>query len=135
MDYRIKPGYEVSLNKESKKVSVNGQESAWKPVTSDIPQGSVLGPMLFVHFIDDLPEYLRNNSDLYLYADDTKISRSIGDDNDETLLQEDIYTMNEWTEKWLLKFHPDKCKTMHLGHNENPKQLQTWRGASVHGEE
>jgi len=63
---------------------------------------------------------LPNNSDLYRYADDTKIFRSIGYDNDEILLQDDMYAINEWTEKKLLKFHPDKCKTMHLGRNENP---------------
>ena len=75
-------------------------------------------------FISDLSEHLPNNSALYLYADDTKIFRGIGNDNDWILLKEDMYAVNEWTEKWLLKFHADKCKTMHLGRNENPNSYK-----------
>ena len=61
---------------------VNGRESNWETVTSGIPQESVLGPILFVLFINDLPEHLPNNSNLYLYADDTKILQEIKDDLD-----------------------------------------------------
>ena len=101
------------------KVIVNGKESTWGTVTSGIPQGSVLGPILFVLFINDLPEHLPNSSKLYLYADDTKIFREIKDDLDREKLQEDIYSMYEWSERWLLRFHPDKCKTMHIGNNNS----------------
>ena len=101
------------------KVIVNGRESNWETVTSGIPQGSVLGPILFVLFINDLPEHLPNKSNLYLYADDTKIFREIKDDLDREKLQENIYSMNEWSGRWLLRFHPDKCKTMHIGNNNS----------------
>ena len=81
---------------------------------SGIPQWSVLGPMLFVLFINDLPKHIPNNSNVYLYADDTKIFRAIGEDNNRVLLQEDVYCMYEWSERWLLKFHQDKCKVIHI---------------------
>ena len=48
-----------------------------------------------------------------------KIFREIKDDLDREKLQEDIYSMNEWSERWLLRFHPDKCKTMHIGNNNS----------------
>ena len=63
------------LNKRNQKVTVNGNESSNKPVTSGIPQGSVLGPILFVIYINDLPECVEANT--YLFADDTKNFREI----------------------------------------------------------
>ena len=57
-----------------------------------------------------------------MYADDTKVFREIKDDLDREKLQEDIYSMYEWSERWLLRFHPDKCKTMHIGNN-NSEQI------------
>lgn len=106
------------LSERKQKVIVNGHESTWKDVTSGIPQGSVLGPMLFVIFINDITENLKNDSQVYLYADDTKIYREIASSRDRELLQEDIYSMCEWSDKWLLKFHPDKCKTMTIGRTD-----------------
>ena len=76
---------------------------------SGIPQGSVLGPICFVLYINDLPLSLSNESEIFLFADDTKNCRQIMNLNDCELLQEDIFKMKEWSDKWKLKFHPDKC--------------------------
>ena len=70
------------LAERKQKVIVNDRESNWETVTSGIPQGSVFGPILFVLFINYLTEHLPNKSNLYLYADDTKIFREIKDDLD-----------------------------------------------------
>ena len=66
--------------------------------TSGIPLGSVLRPILFVLFTNDLPEHVPNNSNLYLYIDDTKIYPEIKDNLDREKLQDDIYSMYEWSE-------------------------------------
>ena len=97
------------------RVSVNGQSSEWKKVTSGIPQGSVLGPILFVLYINDLPDVTSEDTHTYLFADDTKVFRSIIDHSDCSILQRDLHNMQSWTDKWMLCFHPDKCKVMRIG--------------------
>ena len=77
---------------------INGESSESKDVTSGIPQGSVLGLLLFVVFINDLPDHMQ--SDMYLFADDTKIFRRISTKQDEEILQEDINEMLKWADKW-----------------------------------
>ena len=72
-------------------VTVNGESSEHKNVTSGIPQGSVLGPLLFVIFINDLPEQVK--SEIFLFTDDTKIFRQINRPDDHSILQEDINNM------------------------------------------
>ena len=94
-------------------MGVNGKRSTRHNVTSEIQQGSVLGPLLFVIFINDLPQTV--NSDAYLFADDTKIFNIIKSRDDSTILQEDLTKLEEWSDTWLLRFHPDKCKHMHIG--------------------
>ncbi|KAK3089769.1 hypothetical protein FSP39_006368 [Pinctada imbricata] len=81
-------------------------------VTSGIPQGSVLGPILFVLYINDLPDEV--NSEVYLFADDTKIFKVIGNDTDSETLRRDLDTLAQWSNTWLLKFHPSKCKHLHV---------------------
>ena len=98
------------LKERKQCVQVNGSYSKWHKVTSGIPQGSVLGPILFVVFINDLPKCVTSN--VYLFADDTKIYREIQSTNDNKLLQEDLVTLFQWSKKWLLQFHPDKCKVL-----------------------
>ena len=100
------------LGDRKQRVQVNGKLSEWMPVTSGIPQGSVLGPLLFVVFINDLPGKV--NSSAYLFADDTKIFRIISDQRDKEILQDDLDKLTEWSNTWLLKFHPDKCKHMNI---------------------
>ena len=75
-------------------VEINGNESQWLPVTSGIPQGSVLGLLLFLIYINDLPENV--NSTVYMYADDTKIYREIQSDDDHEVLQRDLETLKTW---------------------------------------
>jgi hypothetical protein len=91
-------------------VQVNGMKSQWHKVTSGIPQGSVLDPVLFGIYINDLPECVR--SDVFLFADDTKFIREIKDDSDASIIQSDLNELFKWSETWLLKFHPDKCKVL-----------------------
>ena len=103
------------LRPRKQRVIVNGQKSEWKDVKSGVPQGSVLGPLLFVLYINDLPGVMKNGSEVYMYADDTKVYRQIKNQNDVNQLQEDIECMKKWSEKWLLLFHPKKCKYMRIG--------------------
>jgi hypothetical protein len=76
------------LKNRTQKVMVNGAGSEWENVTSGIPQGSVLGPILFVIYINDLPDTVE--SDSYLFADDTKIFRIIKGEDDKEILQDDL---------------------------------------------
>ena len=92
-------------------VRVNGAISRPTAIRSGIPQGSVLGPILFVLFINDLPD--STAAETYLFADDTKIF-SMAHDKNSSVLQEDLKKLQDWTDRWLLKFHPDKCKHMSI---------------------
>ena len=112
---RLLKWIEAFLTERRQKVVVNGQESDWEEVRSGVPQGSVLGPLLFVIFINDLPECIDAGSSLYLFADDNKLYRKIQSDQDCQNLQTDLTRAWEWTDKWLLTFHPDKCKYMRIG--------------------
>ena len=85
-------------------------------MTSGIPQGSVLGPTLFVLYINDLPDSIQNNSIAVMFADDTKLFARTDTPKDKEKLQEDLDCVCKWSSLWLLKFHPDKCKVLSLGY-------------------
>ena len=85
---------------------------------SGIPQESVLGPILFVLYINELPSSV--DSEAYLFADDTKIFRIIDNIRDPEILQDDIKQLEKWSENWLLKFHPEKCKHIHMQRKKKP---------------
>ena len=94
-------------------VVVNNSCSQEANVTSGIPQGSVLGPILFVVYINDLPRVC--SSSVKLFADDTKVfTRSDVEGATETL-QEDLDKLQVWANTWLMKFHPEKCHVLKLG--------------------
>ena len=101
------------LKDRSQFVEVNGKQSMWLPVTSGIPQGSVLGPLLFLLYINDLPDNI--DSSVYMYADDTKLYREIREPRDHKILQEDLNKLSVWSDLWLLKFHPEKCFSLTIG--------------------
>ena len=105
------------LRGRSQVVAVNGAQSAPSSVISGIPQGAVLGPTLFVIYINDLLDKIK--SDGFLFADDTKIFRKISSREDALCLQSDLDHLEEWSRKWLLRFHPDKCHVLTLGKFDN----------------
>ena len=101
----------------SQVVMVNGEKSIPASVVSGIPQGTVLGPLLFVVYINDILDSV--SSDGLLFADDTKIFRRIASCDDALILQSDINSMEEWAKEWQLKFNLDKCHILTLGKFHN----------------
>ena len=106
------------LSDRKQRVIINGSSSQEANVTSGIPQGSVLGPLLFVAYINDLPRGLQ--STVKIFADDTKLYAQSNTTDGPQSLQHDLDKLQEWSQKWLLKFHPEKCSVLKLGkENEN----------------
>lgn len=101
------------LTHRRQRVVVNGKTSQWLPVRSGVPQGSVLGPTVFVVFINDLPEVV--NSIVKIYADDTKLFREIRLEDDCDRLQADLDSLTEWSKMWQLQFNTTKCRSLHIG--------------------
>ena len=103
------------LRNRKQRVVLNGKTSSWKDVTSGVPQGSVLGPLLFVVYINDIDHGLK--STVSKFADDTKLCGIANSHADQLDIQEDLDKLAQWSEKWLMKFNPSKCKVMHIGRN------------------
>jgi hypothetical protein len=106
------------LTGRTQTIAVNGVTAPAEPVKSGVPQGSVLGPVLFILYINDMP--LNTRSQMLLYADDAKLYNQISSEDDKKQLQEDINSLHHWSRKWLLNFHPQKCKVMRLGSRTTP---------------
>jgi len=103
------------ISKRSMRVLVQGSCSSWNTVTSGVPQGSVLGPLLFLLYVNDIPSLIHCKSKLF--ADDIKLWQPIKNYGDNSQLQNDLHSLEHWSEKWLLKFNIEKCHKMSIGHN------------------
>ena len=112
-------------------VAVDGEVSNWKSVLSGVPQGSVLGPLLFLIYINDLDDNIISN--VLKFADDTKVFRKVNTDGDKQHLQNDLDRLVKWSEKWkMLNFW--KCKCLHTGRGNldvNYKMGDTVLGTTV----
>jgi hypothetical protein len=97
------------------RVSVNKKLSDWLGVSSGVPQGSVLGPVLFLIYINDID--LNLISKLGKFADDTKLCKPITCDMDREMLQSDLDKLHVWSNQWQMTFNVDKCSIVHLGFN------------------
>ena len=106
------------LSDRKQRVRVNNALSRWQPVTCGVPQGSVIGLILFGYYINDLP-LVAGNCRAGLFADDTKFSITVDTHSMAMGLQEDAYKICDWTEVWSLRLNVDKCNVLHIGSNNH----------------
>jgi len=102
------------------RVVLNGENSEWIKVTSSVVQGSVLGPVLFLMYINCLDIAVRAHDDQILvskFADDSKIGRAIRHPKDTESLQQAIENLTKWCDKWGMEIHPEKSLVIHFGQN------------------
>ena len=107
---------------------VNGATSSSTIVTFGVPQGTVLGPLLFL-YINDLPDKL--STSVRFFADDCILYTPIRTQNDSSLLQNDLLKMQKWQDKLLMKFKPGKCYTMTLATRTPTPNMYTFCGQTL----
>ena len=96
---------------------MNGSHSEVVPVTSRVPQGSVLGPSLFLLFINDIVNH--SNSTLRLFADDCILYRKIESSADQEVLNLDLENLYTWSKTWQMSFNTTKCKILSITNKRN----------------
>ena len=106
----------------SQQVVLDGQASDPVPVLSGVLQGSVLGPVLFLVFINDLPDNIR--SSIRLFTDDCVLYRNICSSSDCLILQDDLDRLAQWEADWQMKFNVAKCHSMRVSRHLLDKQIK-----------
>ena len=119
------------LHNRNQEVIIDGTTSSSTPVHSGVPQGTVLGPLLFLLYINDLPESISPGSDTGLYADDSALSTEMTSARDVKTLQEDLDRLQDWERKWLMEFNPGKCQAMRVTNKQNPGKPEY----TIHGQQ
>ena len=102
-------------------MSINGTHSNPISVTSGVPQGSVLGPTLFLLYINDITEVPK--SELRLFADDTVLYRAIKSQHDQEILQEDLHNLTKWASDWQMDFNVSKCHLLRTTNKRKPHEF------------
>ena len=97
------------LSERLQRVVINGQTSSWEQILAGVPQGSILGPLLFLIYINDLPLNIKSN--VKIFADDTSLfSKVINPTTSATVLNKDMEQISTWANQWKMSFNPDITK-------------------------
>ena len=110
------------MKDRKQRVVLNGEASSWIEVTSGVPQGSVLGPVLFIIYINDIDEKFVNR--FWKFADDGKMLGKVGSPQEINSLKTDLLNLIEWTEVWKMPLNVKKCKVMHVGRTNQSIQYE-----------
>ena len=116
------------LSDRKQRVVLGSSIAKYVDVISGVPQGSVLGPLFFVLFINDMPELVDHFCKLF--ADDSKLIAIIGNSVDQAVLQSDLDKLVDWSVKWKLGFNEDKCKVMNIGNSAIGKTVLSMKSSS-----
>ena len=106
------------LDNRKQSVVINGINSDSIPVSSGVSQGFVLGPILFLAYINDLPEQVQ--SKVRLFADDKAMYQAISSLSDANILQDDLSKLEQWEKSWDMNFRPAKCQVLHVTRTKTP---------------
>ena len=106
------------LTNRQQRVCVDGRSSDWSSISSGVPQGSILGPLLFLIYINDIT--LSLNSKARLFADDCTLYRTVSSAEDCVLLQSDLAKVYSWTQMWQLSLNTSKCKVLNISNKRTP---------------
>ena len=117
------------LSQRTQQVILEGEKSNVANVTSGVPQGTVLGPLLFLIFINDLPECV--SSHIRLFADDALLYRTIQSADDIDILEKDLESLQAWERRWLMSFNADKCEVLRVSNKR--KNIIGSSPYSIHG--
>ena len=102
------------LTGRQQRVVIDGSFSDWLPVISGVPQGSIVGPIMFLVYINDAPDYICSRSTIALFADDSKLSRAIIQLGCGNNPQKDLDGLHKWSQDWSMDFNGIKCKVMYI---------------------
>ncbi|XP_072178279.1 uncharacterized protein [Diadema setosum] len=108
------------LHNRTQRVILEGSISSSVNIASGVPQGSVIVPLLFLLFINDMPECLSTDCTVRLFADDCMIYKTIKSEADAHILQQNLDALQCWETDWLMQFNPNKCKVLHLTNKRKP---------------
>ena len=121
------------LTGRKQRVVINGKASDWGDITSGVVQGSVLGPVLFLMFINDIDTGVEDlEGFISKFADDSKWARKVMDEEDQDQFQKGINNLQAWAETWQMDFNQGKCHVLHLGRSNN-KYNYTMGGETAGG--
>ena len=108
------------LTERTQRVVLENAASHWSPVTSGVPQGSILGPLLFTFFIKDLLDEAAYGVKVALYADDTKLYRNVSSAEHCDLIQDTLFNMHVWSQRNNIRFNTSKCKVLTVTRKKTP---------------
>ena len=116
------------LTTRSQRVIVNGHYSEWLPVVSGVPQGSILGPLLFILYIDNVRHSV-NHSCIKIFADDISLYSQVSTYDDCLKLQNDLSKVFQWSIKWQLTLNPAKCEAIRISNKRSPVNIDYYIGS------